>query len=424
MNRYLILGERIMFVEAGATVNCIFTAKVRGNIIPERLTNALKKVQDKHALLKVVIREDEKGRPYFVSDTQIPPIPVEIRERQSDNDWLAVSASEWHHSFQVRKMPLARVVWLRGEEVSELMLVCAHCICDGSSILTLMREILQVLDEPDTVLTPYEPFSSVQAFLPPALLANKWLRIKAGMIRAIAGIVLRLKTPRIKTPPGNSYMVHWKMDAEASRALVNRCREEKTSLHAAFSVAFLEAYQHVMGNAAKGRVICPVDIRRFLPELKKDQMFAFAPIAELSVEKDSTAGFWTKTRMLKNDLTAKIDGMNIHELLFMSEYFHSSAPQMIAFLKATEGNHDVTLSNMGKLDIPDNYNSFHLETIYSPSAGFPWRNPNTLVISTFRDQADFSFISGEHFLAEKDARAISDRMQALLEEKESVLQEL
>lgn len=411
-----------MYVEAGATVNCVFTAKIRGHITIERLTHALKKVQDKHALLKVVIREDEKGRPYYVSDTQIPPIPVEIIERHADDHWLTISAVEWNKSFQTTRMPLARVVWLRSDDVSELLLVCAHCICDGTSILTLMREILLVLDQPDITLTGYEPFISIQDLLPQAILSNKKLRFKARVISKIAGIILWLRTPRIRASHNNNYMVHRKMNSAATTSLMKRCRTENTSVHATFCVTFLEAYKHIKGETAKGKVICPVDIRRFLSEIKKDHLFAFAPIAELSI-KNCPGDFWTKTRILKNDLTAKIDGMNVHELLFMSEHFHSSAHRMVTYLKATEGSHDVTLSNMGKLDIPDNFTSFTLDTIYSPSAGFPWRNPNTLVISTFQNQTDFSFISNERFLAETDANAIINKMQELLMEEETILQE-
>lgn len=422
MNRKLILGERIMYVDAQAMVNCVFTAKIRGSISPERLEIALGKLQLKHPLLRVVIREDDKGNPYFVSDTQISPIPVHIIHRTSDTDWQAISAVEWSNPFNAGQGPLARVVWLRSATVSELLLVCPHCICDGTSILTLMRELLQVLDKPETLLTPYHSFESIRSFIPADLLSNTTLRMKAWLVSKVARGILSLKTPRKKASPGKHYMVHWKMDTTATSSLISLCKTENTSPHAAFSVAFLEAYQAIMGDQAHGKVICPVDIRRFIPALKQEHMFAFAPIAELSIAKTQEVDFWTKARQLKNDLTTAIGKMDIHKLLLMSEYFHSSASRMISYLKNTAGTHDVTLSNMGKLDIPDQYDTFDLETIYSPSAAFPWRNANTLVVSTFKGQTDFSFISQDVFLEERHARAVAHKMQELLSGKEAVLQ--
>jgi NRPS condensation-like uncharacterized protein len=422
MNRKLIIGERIMYVDAKSCVNCVFTAKIRGTIKEESLRMALSEIQRKHPLLRVVIREDEHGRPYFVSNTQIPPIPLFIIERFSDDDWITTSEKEWENRFDVKKGPLARLVWLKSEHVSELLLVCAHCICDGTSMLTLMREMLMLLDQQDTMMEPYESFESVHSLIPAHISADRKKKIKAWLMSKIAAWIIAYKTKKNTFPPGKSYLLHWKLDEEATTALTNMAKQEKTALHATFSVAFLEAMQLIKGDKAKGHVVYPVDIRRYIPEIKNDHLFAFAPIEELIVEKDDTSDFWTKTRKLRNDLAGKIDVMNIHELLLMSEYFHSSVNRLIAYLKSSDGSHDVTLSNMGRLNIPDNYRSFHLETIYSPSASFPWRNPNTLVISNFRKEIDFSFISNESFLSKEDASIVKDRMTEILLEKMAVLQ--
>ncbi|SFE76925.1 Condensation domain-containing protein [Chitinophaga sp. CF118] len=412
-----------MYVDAKTTVNCVFAAKIRGTIKEENLRIALLEIQRKHPLLRVVIREDEQGRPYFVSNTKISQIPLRIEERFSDNDWITVSEAEWENRFDVKRGPLARVVWLRSANVSEILLVCAHCICDGTSILTLMREILQVLDQQDIDMEPYESFESVNSLIPSYILSNRKMKMKAWLIAKIAGWVLSFKTTKHKSPPDKSYLLNWKMDEESSTALINLCKQEKTALHAAFSVAFLEAMRELKGDKAKGQVIYPVDIRRYISEIKNDHLFAFAPIEELPVDKDSNTDFWTKTRKLRNDLAGRIDVMNIHELLLISEYFHSSVKKLIAYLKSSEGTHDVTLSNMGRLNIPDSYQSFHLETIHSPSASFPWRNPNTLIITNFRREIDFSFISSESFLSKEDATIIKDRMMELLVEKIAVLQQ-
>jgi len=421
MNRKLIIGERVMYVDAKATVNCVFAAKIRGTIKEENLRMALSEIQRKHPLLRVVIREDEQGRPYFVSDTQIPAISISIQERLSDDHWMTCSEAEWENRFDVKKGPLARVIWLKSDDVSELLLVCAHCICDGTSMLTLMREMLLLLDQQDTPMDPYDSFESVYSLIPAHIMSNRKMKIKAWLTSKIAGWILAIKTQKNKFPPGKSYLLHWKMDEEASTAITNLTKHEKTALHATFSVAFLEAMQEIKGDKAKSRVIYPVDIRRYISEIKNDHLFAFAPIEELPVEKDNTSDFWTKTRKLRNDLAGRIDVMNIHELLLMSEYFHSSVKTLIAYLKSSDGTHDVTLSNMGRLNMPDSFRSFHLETIYSPSACFPWRNPNTLVISTFRKQIDFSFISNENFLSKEEARGIKDRMMERLLEKMTVL---
>ncbi|MNI58090.1 hypothetical protein D3C73_1131850 [compost metagenome] len=144
-------------------------------------------------------------------------------------------------------------------------------------------------------------------------------------------------------------------------------------------------------------------------------MFAFAPIVELKLDQQENT-FWTKARKLKNDLEAKIAEMKVHDLLNMSEYFHSSVNKMIGFLKTTKGTHDITLSNMGLLNIAKNYKNFSIATIYSPTVAFPWRNANTLVLSTFNGEMDFSFMSNESFLREFDAWQVKDQAMKLISE--------
>jgi hypothetical protein len=45
--------------------------------------------------------------------------------------------------------------------------------------------------------------------------------------------------------------------------------------------------------------------------------------------------------------------MEARELLWMGEQMHPIVDRMISMLKTSNGGHDVTLSNMGRLNIPN-----------------------------------------------------------------------
>lgn len=414
MNRNLIIGERIMYVDATTPVNCIFTVTLRGVLTPEQLRLALNGLQAKHPLLRAAIREDASGRPSFVVLDPAPVIPVRIAERLSDRDWEQVSREEWGKKMEVETGPLARVVWLKAEASSDLLLICSHCICDGTSIVTLMRELLLLLDEPQHTLQPYLPFTTVEALLPDDVVFNRSRIRKAKMLSKLVHLLLAVKPLPRRAPQGNSYMLHWKLQADITRSLISQCKAERSSLHAAFCVAFLEAFRAIRGRQAHGKTICPVDIRRYIPAIREDNLFAFAPTANLTLRKGGKVDLWTKSRKLKEELNRKIDKMNVQELLMLGEYFHSSVKRMVAHLKTTKGTHDFTLSNMGRLRIPDQYRSFEVETVYSPTVAFPWRNPNTIVITAFRGQLDFTFLSNDAMLPVDEAVGIKEKAMALL----------
>ena len=414
MKRKLMMVERIMHVDASTPLNCVFAVKIAGSINPENLHTALAKVQQKHPLLRVRIDEEQEGGPYFVTNEYVRSIPVRIAERLTDNDWLKESETEWYKLFDGDNVPLARVVWLRSASVSELLLVMPHCVCDGGTCVALLSEILSLLDNPAQELDTYTPFNSVQELMPDSfdIAKNK----RKGRIYSFLGrLFFLLKSTRNKFGTGRNYAIHWKLDEEQTIAIADAAKNAGTSIHAALCVAFLKAFQKVRGAKARGKVISPVDIRRFLPEIKADTMFAFAPIVELTIDKkDPNIDFWEQARKIKTDLTAKIETMNAYEMLWMGEYMHKTVNRMVKFLKATDGSHDVTLSNMGRLPVAEKYQNFEVETIYSPTVAFPWRNPNTLVTTTFKNRMDFSFMSNDKFLEETEALKIKDAAMELL----------
>lgn len=414
MKRRLILGERIMHVDAKTPLNCVFGAKITGKINGEHLHLALYKIQQKHPLLRMNI--DISGKdPYFVLNENMGKIPVRISVRTSDQDWMQQSKVEWYKLFNNNSEPLARVVWLQGETESDLLLVLPHCICDGTTILNLMRELMALIDQPEKDLVPYPSFASVKELLPSNFNTSKATHFKGKIFATLGRLFFFFKSTSYHSSNQLNYAINWKMNAADTKTLLQKCKAEQTSVHAAICVAFMEAFKQVQGNNAHGKVICPVDIRRFVPAIKEDTMFAFAPIAELKMDQQENL-FWNKARKLKTDLEAKISEMKVYDLLNMSEYFHSSVNKMIGFLKTTKGTHDITLSNMGLLNIPKTYQNFSIATIYSPTVAFPWRNANTLVVSTFNGEIDFSFMSNESFLREFDAWQVRDKAMKLMQE--------
>jgi NRPS condensation-like uncharacterized protein len=421
MVRKLMIGERIMYAGAETPVNCVFAATIRGTFTLERLRFALSKIQAKHPLLRVSVHEDSSGTPYFISRDDIPEIPVRIVERYADNAWEVESKAAWKKKFDLKNGPLARIVWLRSPDVSELLLVCPHVICDGASFVTLMRELLMLLDDPDKEIGTYASFNSVQELIPEHLLSRKRHILKAKLFSLLAKVVLSSVFMGRPARAGGDYMVHWRLTKKVSSAFAICCKAEETSMHAALCVLFLQAFQHVKGARARNKVMCPADIRRVIPEIKDDMMFAFAPVVELSMDTNPALDFWAKARKFKYALSEKVEKLDVYELLMMGEQFHSSTKRVVRFLKATKGNHDFTLSNMGWLDIPDDFASFDVEALYSPTVAFPWRNPNTIVISISRGELDFSFVSSDNFLSYRDALAIKEKAMALLFEQVSML---
>jgi NRPS condensation-like uncharacterized protein len=327
---------------------------------------------------------------------------------------------EWKTPFDMKSGPMIRVVWIKSAHVSELMLVGHHCICDGGSLVAIFREILQLIDHPDMQLTPYPPFQSLQDLVPREVSSN----LKMAFLVKSKALLFRLFLLTVKSvktaPAGEHYLIYWRADAKESAELARRCRAEGTTPYAAFCVAFLLAFRQVSGANFKNKMMCPVNIRRFIGNIGADMMFNYAPAIPLSLSRDPQEEFWGLARKLKQSISEKIDRLNAYEHLLAGEQLHTSLEKLVSLLRQSKGSYDFAFSNVGRLDMPENYRTFQLESFLGVTVAFPWRNATTLITTHFRGQTDLAFVSNDGFLPRAEAIAIKERAINMLMEAATI----
>jgi NRPS condensation-like uncharacterized protein len=419
MKRKLLFLERVLYGNGTEPFHGVFSLKINGDINPDYLTGALERLQEKYPILKTCIQEDEKGDPYFITPENPLPIPVRIAQRNGDSDCIRETKRELATPFDVRQGPLLRLAWIRSEGISDLILAFHHCMCDGGSGLAMLGDILALLDNPDQSIGTSPAFDSVAELIPKEILSNKKKIFKARLSAAL--VHAGLKTASIfiskKTKPGprqRDYLINWKLNAEESSLLFKICKEQNVTVNTALGLAFLNAFQAVRGDQAHGKATCPVDIRRYMPEIKRDTIFAFGLALNISLNKKAGADFWEDARNMQTKVSRQMARLNPYEFIMIMEASHSCIHLLRKFLTYGKVGNDFMFSNMGRLDIPSNYRAFNVDTIYSPTVVGPFANPNTIITTTFNGQMDFSFVSNEDFMPEKAALQIKDKAMELL----------
>lgn len=422
MKRQLFFLERILYGDGSAPFNGVFALKVRGVLKAERFVNALDRIQKKQTLLRARVEKDEKGAPWFVVHEEIPAIPLRMVVRRTDEDWIAESRRELGTAFETGKGPLLRVIWLNGDVASDIILAFHHCLCDGGSALSLMRDLLLLLDEPDADIGVAEDWITMNELVSSDSQDGGRVVRKAKGVAALLraglslGALLTHSKGKASISRSEDYLLHWKMDEPLSAALLRYCKSIRVTVNTLLCVTALYAFRSVRGEKARQKVICPVDIRRYHPAIKKDKLFAFGLAVSLSLKKKRSDSFSGLVQEAQRIMTGKLSKLNAIEFLMTMEYSHAALKDMIKVLTYGKQGDDLMFSNMGKLDIPESYSSFEVETAYSPTVIGPFGNPTTLVVTTYRGQLDLSFISNRTVLPEEEARAIRDKMMELLEE--------
>jgi NRPS condensation-like uncharacterized protein len=420
MKRPLAMFERAMYLNGGFHVNVIVTARIRGCIAEQRMEQALARVQAKHSVLRCLIVQ-ESNRPGFVMQDRPTPIPLRITERRNDDDWVEVSMHESQQRFDGSRQPLARLIWLRGEAESELLLVCSHAICDGRSLLTLLHEILLLCDRPDADIGSPTSLNAIEEIFPAKLWTDRGLQRRIRWQAAVVKLLLRFARSRPEWTYGRIYRSLWTLDEQASQLLVARCKAEGVSVFAALCVAFMLAFRVVCGGRHLEKFEAPVDIRRFLPDLRTDSLFAIAPTIILSLRKlrgvdPVSSDFWTLARALKTDMDRKIDRLDstVYNNFLGMEHMHDAYDRMVVYAQSKRAGQQVSLSYVGKLDLAQNYRDFRLQEICDISAMIAPTPANLIAIYSFAGQFHFSLASDESSLPYAQALQIKEQVRATL----------
>nr|WP_294872048.1 condensation domain-containing protein [uncultured Pedobacter sp.] len=416
MKRKLLFAERMLHGNGEAPFNAVIPIKLKGSFEIEGLRYALRKLQEKHPFLNAFVMDDQKSRPWFVVSEKIElQIPLRIVTRTTDDDWKTESMNEWATLFDTRSGPLMRLVWIKGEEFSEFIMVIHHCLCDGGSAMAILAELLLLIDDGSVEIGKEDPILRIEDIIPVSVLNNKKKIIKAKLIGGVANLFLWLVPVKKKLiERKRDYMIHWKLDKELSERLIHKCKSEGVTVNTALCVAVLNAFKEVRKENFHNKISLPVDIRRFAPKIKRDNIFAFGLMLVVSADKD--LGFFADAKRMQEDIDKKTAKLDPYETIMMMEESHSSLNNFTNFLKYGKSSNDCMFSNLGRVDIPYLYKNFAVETIFSPSVIGPLGNTTTLVTSTYLGQMDFTFIASEGFIPYNEAQAIKEKMMVLLTE--------
>ena len=415
MKRRLLFGERMLLGDGTEPFNTVIPFRLRGTFVLKDIQHALSQLQGKHPWLKAVIGYDEKNIPWFEVSEKVK-IPIRILSKKEENDWLEESKNEWYKMFNYKEQPLIRFVWIKGEEISDMMFVFHHCLCDGGSAMAVLYEFLKLLDNPSAEIGLENPILGIQDVVPSKILNSNGQKIKAKVIGRLAATAIKcIPVGKKATDRQSDYLIHWKFDEETSKELISYCKSQKVTVNTFFCATLLKAFEKIKQEKAFNKVSCPVDIRRFANQIKDDHIFAFGLMIVVSLNKK--LGFEDNLKLMQETVEKKTAKLNPYITMMVMESAHDALKNFTKLLKNSKSSNDCMFSNLGRIQIPHEYKEFSLEGIFSPSVIGPLGNTTTMVTSTFRGEMDFSFMGSEGYLPYSEALAIRDEMIKTVQQK-------
>jgi hypothetical protein len=294
-----LMKWKLSYIERILDVNITCFVRLEGSFGVNQLRPALARVQHKHPVLRALIREERDGL-YYEADSA-PEIPLRIVARVSGQDYWRECQTELATSFPPDQ-PQLRVVWLRAEQENELLFTTTHRMCDGMSILNLVREVLRALHD-DEELIPYEPVT-VHDIIRDYRPSKPW---KHKLATFLINGVLRLIPSSRRPPENHEHHLEWSAGLALSAALKQRCKAEGVSVHAFFAVALERALFLTFGRKLPKTIVSPIDVRggRFTA-LKSDTVLFGGGDIKVRACPSLEAEFWARARAVHKDIRKEL----------------------------------------------------------------------------------------------------------------------
>jgi hypothetical protein len=249
-------------------------------------------------------------------------------------------------------------------------------------------------------------------------------RLRRSIGWRAAGIKLLLRAFVRDRPAqryGAVYRELWTLDAPMADRLSQQCSLHGVSAHAVISLAVALAFRAICGPRRITQCIAPIDMRRFLPTLAEDRLFAVAPTIVLrpgppDAGEPSVANYWARARALQADVQHKIQHLapKVYRNFLGMERLHDVFDKMVTYGQSRRAGWQLTVSYVGRLRLAQDYDGFRLRAVRGISALIGPTPAHLVVISRYADTFDFVLASDESSLPRAEALAIRDKTMDML----------
>jgi NRPS condensation-like uncharacterized protein len=378
MNRLLGASEHLLWSLAQSKpINVVLCATITGQLSIEQLNTALTWVQHRHPLLAVKIALNNDEHPQFISEG-VPSIPLRVIDRQGEEHWCQEVEAELLRPFS-HQGPLIRVACLQSLDVSELIVTFDHCIGDGLSGAYLIRDILHAASQPGSIQQHLPEPPACEELIPLSALVHTRDAFDRDFESHKTAKFNNLNFEALKSHTSDKEiqgkeqlrLLHWDLSSEQTAKLVSYCRQEQTTVHGALCASFLlSVAQEASADEAVLRCMSPLSLRNYLlPPIGED--FGAYYTRELTYHQiKPESDFWQVAREAKHQLNQVLaDGIFVSVQKVSA--FLSTKPDPVRLRQYVNDliGSELTVTNLGRLNIPEQFGSLQLRQLHLTVAG-------------------------------------------------------
>jgi NRPS condensation-like uncharacterized protein len=181
--------------------------------------------------------------------------------------------------------------------------------------------------------------------------------------------------------------------------LIDYCRQERTTVHAAISTALLLAIaiqDHFLNQNQAKTLKCffPINLRPYLQQVSTQDCGSYIAPIQTTHNLTRESQFWEVARSLKTAMMAQTEIEQLRQLAQKHEILISAKPSPATVQQVFQKHYssDLMVTNLGRLAIPQKFGNLRLRAIYGPIVLSGFAQERVLGVATLGEQLFFTFV--------------------------------
>lgn len=385
--------------------NVVVAFQLIGKISAEELRTAVEKARKKHPLIGAHLEFDENQQAWFVTDNT-PDIPIDVYPEKPNENWIQKVLSTYWEKFSITQGPLLKFLLIQGQNTSELAVIAQHAICDGLSLVYLLRDILQFLTNPELSIEPIDQLPTI---------AERYdlegIKLHPLISKIVSKFNALWQSKHMVLNEEDLIPVHevfsdWKVNAvfwhlgqQETEKFVNLCKKNGISVNSALYCAIITLQSKIQGNKEKFRrnIMMPINIRNFLDPPVGEEVGLYAGGEMFKLKVNPKSDFWKQAKKVDRKLKKRINPqgmfaqakkmllmdpslMEARTMAFLGPMMQEPTEKYLKlveildsdpFLRKMKNQNAAgnimmgsVLTNIGKLNIPEEYGHLKLSQVF------------------------------------------------------------
>jgi NRPS condensation-like uncharacterized protein len=421
INRKLGQIEETMEIlnQRAKTWNVVTISRIRGNIQETVLRQSLNIIQYRHPALNSHIINSRNS--YYYQSKGTGKLPLQVVNIRESQEWEAIVNAEMNQVIDSSKY-LLRVVLvkiLNQQNINYLITTTHHAITDGLSSVQLHSEILtycQKITEGKSlpIVTTLEPLPPIEKLLP--TWTNSF-KSKLGRVALLLNIAFQKYWNQPKALRVEKYVpisqrrceiIHRQLSEESTRQFIQQCRQENTTVQSALCAALMLTVSKQLAKNHEDNIpvscLSYLDLRRRLqPEISTENMTVLAASLMKFYRITNNTSFWELARKVKHNLNKKIHQGEIFQMIYLAKYLIN-----FSLLFPNQVSPTVSVSNLGKVNIPHTYGELELEEISFVGSHALYAGMFIVHAATFQEKMTLNFVFSQPSLNQQTMERLVD----------------